>query len=599
VLTPCATLDAFSRKLKETLLLTTQTSILELTGDDLGIDSLVATTIRSWFSTELGIDLPVMKLLTGSTMKSILDYALKQCPAKQSHETEILITSNYSTPHDCSAESTAEEVSSSDFTTEVGSSIIRPETESSEENAVLSATMLPLSSAQLRFWFLQSMLEDKTTSNVSCLLSLRGPLSVNKLEKAVRTVAQRHEALRTCFIQKNGRVRQAVMSEAVLRLETKDVASEAEVPTEFQKMDKHVFDLESGETMRILLLVISPTSHFLIVSYHHINMDGVSFLVLIKDLASCYSGERLSEPLLQYPAFCEQQHEELGCARSQQQLAYWRDEYSHLPPPLSILPLSEVTTRKPMTFYDCHNATTRIDRALRERVQRVCLEQKVTMFHFLVTIFQTLLARLSGEEDLCMGIPDAGRKDSEAFQSIGNFINILPLRLRTRLACSFAESLQETCSKTCAAMSNADVPIDVLLTELGVERNARHMPLFQCFIDYRNVQERQNFGDCEIEGQQYSVGRTGYDVSLDVIDDMTGNSTVTVMVQKSLYTKHAAEVILKSYMKLMAAFAEDPLLPLQSPSLYDPMDIQDSLVLGRGECPYSNSFMHSCPHNWY
>ncbi len=236
-----------------------------------------------------------------------------------------------------------------------------------------------------------------------------------------------------------------------------------------------------------------------------------------------------------------------------------------------------------MTRYESHTAKARVDKPLRERIQYTCREQKITAFHFFVTIFRTMLARFSGAEDLCIGIVDAGRRDSEAFQTIGNFLNILPLRLRSPMESTFAESLGETSVKTYAALSNADVPIDVLFTELGIERDTRQTPLFQAFIDYRNVQEKQKFGNCEIEGQEYSVGRTGYDISLDVIDDMAGDCTVIMMVQKDIYTEHDAMLLLKAFVKLAEACSERPSLTLQSPNLYDEAEINDSLGLGRGE----------------
>ncbi|GME45600.1 hypothetical protein DL768_008056 [Neofusicoccum parvum] len=529
--------DAFTKKIQTTLLLSADNFILDQTADDLGIDSLVAVTIRSWFSKELGVDMPVMKILGGATVGSILDYAVERLPAD-------LLPSGQQTPEPAQA---AEETIGADqpsaSPTHAASSA-SSETELSEpaswssldskDEARAPTKAVPMSFGQSRFWFLESLLEDKTTSNVTCLVRLRGPLRVADLERAVKAVGDRHEGLRTSFFDKDGQPMQGVLEKSSLRLETKAITSDAEVSAEFRKMEQHVFDLKSGDTMRIVLLSRSPTSHHLIVAYHHINMDGVSFMVLLTDIAKAYSGGALSAPAFQYPQFSEQQRKSFDRGEWKDQIAYWKREYADIPAPLPILPLSTVTTRKPMGRYDFHKAEVRMDAALRKRVQNTCRKQKITAFHFYVAVFQALLVRLTGVDDLSIGIADAGRVDDEAFGSIGNYLNLLPLHLKPSAARSFEQVLRETKTKVYEALANSSVPVDVLFKELGVARSPLHSPLFQAFVDYRSVQETQKFGDCEIEGEEYSIGRTGYDIALDVIDNTAGDSSLSIMVQKAL-----------------------------------------------------------------
>ncbi|KAI0095349.1 hypothetical protein F4776DRAFT_669752, partial [Hypoxylon sp. NC0597] len=589
--------NAFAGKLQEILLISMQPRIFELTADELGIDSLVATTIRTWFSKELAIDIPVMKILTSATIGDILDYAIERLPTGLL-PTRVKVV-----------EAPADEVGSkrdehihipivkeaTPLHSEVHAGVLSSAVSMTPElaNGPPQIALYPLSFPQLRFWFLQFLLEDKTTSNVSCLLSLKGPLFIHRLQQAVASVAKRHEGLRTCIIQKDGKSWQGVLKESSLRLEVKTIANETEVTKEFQRSKSHAFNLESGDTMRILLLAMAPELHYLIISYHHINMDGMSFMVLVKDLAKSYDGEELSQPLLQYPSFSERQHQDFDRGKFQLQIEYWKREFSEIPPPLPLLSLSRITTRKSMIRYESHMAKTKVDKPLREHIRTTCREQKVTAFHFFVTIFRAVLARFSGAEDICIGIADAGRRDSEAFQSIGNFLNLIPVRLRSPMQSTFAESLAETSAKTYAALSNADVPIDILFTELGIKRDSRQTPLFQAFVDYRNVQEKQKFGNCEIEGKEYSVGRTGYDISLDIIDDTTGDCTVVMMVQSSIYTDHDAKLLLTAVMKLAAACSENPSVTLQQPYLYEREEITDHLGLGRG--PLLESKWQSLP----
>lgn len=586
------TIDAFSGKLQKTLLLGADIPLLQQTANDLGVDSLVAITIRSWFFNELDADLPVMKILGGATMGNIIDYAVDQLPP------DMLMncyksSNTYNSEQDISEEEYLNDSSPTHSEQSSTEQISKPTSRFSsgskdeDHSAPAPTKVIPMSFSQSRFWFLQSLLEDKTTSNVTCLLSLKGPLKIADLGRAVREVGERHESLRTRFASENGKPLQAVLEKPVLQLETKFITSNAEVIGEFEKMEKHVFDLQSGETMRIVLLVESAVSHHLIISYHHINMDGVSFTVLVTDLAKAYSGSKLTPPALQYPRFSQQQLRSFNSGEWEDQIAYWKREYSRVPAPLPILPFSLVTTRKPSTRYDIQRVKVPMDKALRKAVQDACRKLKVTTFHFYVAVFTVLLVRLSGVEDLSIGIANAGRINDEAFDSIGNFLNVLPLHLQpsTTTRQSFADLLQHTKEKVYTAIANAAVPIDVLFTELGIERSTMHNPLFQAFVDYRNVQETQVFGNCEIEGQEYSIGRTGYDIALDIIDNTAGDTSVSVMVQEDLYTREDAELLLEVFVKLTATFSQDVSQPLQAVSLYEEKRVDKALQLGQGKLP--------------
>ncbi|RYP45619.1 hypothetical protein DL768_008056 [Monosporascus sp. mg162] len=594
--------SAFTTMLQKTLLLGAHVDILDQTADSLGIDSLVAVKVRSWFSKELNVDLPLMKILGGATNSDLLEYAVERLPLdtspSKSYENGLLgdIDESRGTELGFTGSSPTQVDTSEASETEISEPASWTSFESMENNdGRTSMKVLPLSFSQSRFWFLQSFLEDKTTSNVTCLLLLRGPLNIAGLDRAVRVVGERHEGLRTSFEDLNGKPSQIIHPTSILKLEVKVISSNMEVTAEFKRMEQHVFDLRTGDTMRIILLQHSPELHHLIVSYHHINMDGVSFQVLVADLAEAYSGNKLCQPVLQYPSFSEQQRMRFNTGKLRDQIAYWRREYSQLPEPLPILPLSRITSRKSMTSYGFHKASTRINMALRKRMQEFCREQKATAFHFYVTTFAVLLMRLAKVEDLSVGIADAGRTGDGEFSSVGNYLNILPLRLRPISWHSFAETLQETKRKVHAALANAAVPIDVLFSELGVGRSTLHNPLFQVFVDYRRVQETQKFGNCQIEGRDYSVGRTGYDIVLDVIDNTVGDSSLSIMVQKGLYTEEDAGLMLDSFLELTSSFCDGTSLDLQAPSLYGQGRIDEAIKLGRGRefCPRWQTLTHA------
>lgn len=441
-----------------------------------------------------------------------------------------------------------------------------------------------MSFGQTRFWFLKHLLKDQTTFNITCSIRLKGTLRIDDLAAAVRTVGQRHEALRTCFFtDENDQPIQAVLQTPVLHLERKRIADEIEIAEEYKRMKEHVFDLEHGETMRILLLSQSPTSHQIIIAYHHINMDGLSLEILLADVQKAYNRETLSSSVLQYPDFALRQKREYSEGNWKSEMIFWRSEFPDFPPPLPLLPLARRSSRPALTKYAFHSMQFTVDAALALRIRETCRKLKATPFHFYLAAYKILLVRFLNVDDLCIGIADGNRNDSDMLESIGFYLNLLPLRFRSSSMPTFGEALKEARAKAYSALSNSRVPFDVLLNDLGVPRSATHNPLFQVFLNYRQgVQANRTFCDCESDGLEFESGRTAYDLNLDVIDYADGDSTVMLMVQKELYTLHDAEVLSKCYLNLLEAFSRNPALRIERVALYSAADVEQAIELGRG-----------------
>jgi len=582
---------------------------MEKGADDLGIDSLVAVSLRSWFLKELNIDMPVMKILGGASIGDLLSYAVEKLPEEltpnlESEEsranaelssTKLEILDTQPVPSNTIIGSSSSSVSTSldlEVSSEKGFQTLTSSSSlsnlSGKVNSVQHAFQrkLRMSFGQSRFWFLTSYLEDKTTFNITCSIQVKGPLRVAQFAIAVESVGQRHEALRSCFFNDDGQLpMQGILEKSLLHLEQKKI-DETQVGIEFEKMKAHVFDLERGETMRMLLLSQSPTSHHLIIGYHHINMDGISLMVILSDLEKFYSARPLAPKVLQYPEFSEKQRECLNSGEWENEIKHWKKEFLEFPPTLPILPLSTVSTRRVLSNYDGHKTEVRVSSSLSQRVRETCRKYKATPFHFYLAVFRILLARFAEVEDLCIGVADAGRSDSGAFDSVGHYLNVLPLRSKYQGIQKFQDALKDAKVKVYAALANSNVPIDILMNELGVPRSTTHSPLFQAFIDYRNVPETQTFGDCKIEGQEYSVGRTAYDILLDVVDNSAGDSLFALIVQRDLYTSEHADILMKSFLNLVEAFSSDPSLGVEEPSLYSSVDIEHAIQLGLGNCGF-------------
>ncbi|KAI9768100.1 MAG: putative Hybrid PKS-NRPS biosynthetic cluster [Geoglossum simile] len=653
---------SFVAKLQATLQADPDMDMMDLSADALGIDSLVAVDVRSWFFVQINVDMPVLKILSGATVRELLVRAQgllppavvpglgaggASTPAIAKPEIQkvrpVLPTSGgpanptvessdglrgHITPETRGLElaTDPESLTGNDKqitpliplltdrdtpTSSTRSSL--PETETSLGNGYEtiasshpssgSSTMslveettkapvsrdavertVPMSFGQSRFWFLRFYLGDKSTFNVTSSLRLVGSLRIADLARAVETVGHRHESLRTRFFtDENHQPMQSVLVSSTLSLEQRQISDGSEVAEEYQRMKDHVYDLENGETMRIVLLILSPTHHRIILGYHHINMDGISFEIFFSDLEKAYNGSLFPSSFIQYPDFAIRQRREFLAGRWDEEMDFWRKEFPDIPQPISPAPISRVIPRPTLTKYRTHMTSFRVPSKLSSQIQDLCRRLKVSPFQVYLAVYRAMLFRLLDTDDLCIGVADANRNESDTLQSLGCYLNLLPIRFRRPdPRQTVSEVLKETKAKSQQAFANSQVPFDALLAELGVPRSPSHSPLFQVFLNYRQgIQENRTFAGCESDWVEFDGGQIPYDISIDVIDNLGGDALIRLSVQTALYTSDDAGVLIKIFVNLLNSFSTNPASRLGRLVLYSEEDTQTAVNLGQ------------------
>ncbi|KAL2015562.1 hypothetical protein VTK56DRAFT_5221 [Thermocarpiscus australiensis] len=444
-----------------------------------------------------------------------------------------------------------------------------------------------ISSAQARFWFLHMFLDDPTVSNVTLSYKISGRVRVADLARAVKLTANAHEALRTCFIadpDSPERASQGVMATSKVELVHKTVSSDADIKAAYRQVRDTVYDLEQGETMQVVLLSSDAVTHTIIFGYHHIVLDGVGFTAFLADLERAYKSQQPPSPQgLQYADFAEREGAALAEGRLlQPSLDYWKNEFRDMPPTLPLLPVARVTSRRAVDQYASSYVEQRLDPALAARLKARCKELRVTASHFYLAVFRVLLAQLSGVRDLCIGLADANRHDSNVMSTVGLFLNILPLRFRGP-STSFSDAVRETRDRVYGALSHAGVPFDELLQALQVPRSSGHSPLFQAFFDYhQGAQERLAFADTVWQvGDRNPGERRAYDITLDVIEGSAG-SLVSLIGQEYLYGVPEMRRLLDCYLALLEQFVADPSVLTEGARLFSEEQVRAALDLGRG-----------------
>ncbi|KAE8409526.1 hypothetical protein BDV37DRAFT_78743 [Aspergillus pseudonomiae] len=575
---------------------------------EMGADSLVAVEIRSWFLREVGQDVPVLKLLGGASVVDLCDELAVEVladnaagddePVPEKQESDLTVGQN--PPENVGlAEDKArvESSASSDEDSTPGDTQAQPTPDTSDnESTTLSKPVLPpwlridpMSYGQSRIWFPSIYLEDKTTYNCTTSYRLNGLLDVGRLETALRLVTQRHESFRTSFHTDSftGDAKQVILRRSNFRLQILNSTNDkSDVEREFNKMHSHVYDLERGDTFRVVLLSHAPDYHTIVFGYHHIMMDGVSWQLTLQDIERCYTSPTVKHPIpLQYSLFAEKQRQAIEKGVYAKQLQYWKSQFRDLPSALPLFSFAKTSSRKAMTKYETIELVRPLEPALTNKVRAASKKAKVTTLHFYLTAFQVMLHHFLGVDDQCVGIVDANRTNPDFMQTIGFLLNMLPLRFKLQNDPSFEDMVQQTRTSVYAALGNSDIPIDLILDELDIPRSTTFPPLFQTIFNYRmGALKQSTIGEVGLEWHDYKDARNPYDitVSVDEKDDGTGGF-LSLGLLDYLFDREGGQLLITAYVNILEQATLDPGMRLSDYVLFPEGESSKATSLGLGK----------------
>jgi len=346
----------------------------------------------------------------------------------------------------------------------------------------------PTSFAQQRLWFLDQLEPDTAFYNVDTTIPFPYGLNVEALEQALNEIVRRHEALRTTFSAVDGEPIQVVAPNLKLALPVIDLRelSEEELEAEGLRLAteeaQRPFNLERGPLVRTTLLRLDEEYYLLLLTLHHIICDGWSMGVFFRELLTLYEAYNLGQPSpladlpIQYADFAHWQRQWLQGEVLEEQLGYWKKQ-------LADLPALQLPTDRPRpvvtsaNFRGAHE-TLIIPKTLTNALQELSKREGVTPFMVLLTAFQVLLARYTGQEDIVVGSPIANRNRAELEPLIGFFVNMLVMRTDLSGDPPFSEAVKRVLDVCLEGYAHQDLPFEKLVEELQPERDLRN-PLFQ------------------------------------------------------------------------------------------------------------------------
>jgi amino acid adenylation domain-containing protein len=354
----------------------------------------------------------------------------------------------------------------------------------------------PCSFAQQRLWLVDQLDPGSHAYNLSMAYRLTGELDVQVLGRCFPEIVRRHESLRTTFELIGERLVQRVHPPADAVLTYADCSGvpieqrERAGRTRITEENDRLFDLQRGPLFRALLVRLDDREHILCVSVHHIAFDGWSWGVLWRELEALYTAflagqpSPLVEPGVQYADFAAWQAERLQGGELERQLAYWKEQ---LRGPLPDLHLPTDRPRPSIQTSRGARATALIPGELRDGIKALGRRERATLFMTLLGAFFTLLHRYSGDEDLLLGSPIAGRTHLETESLIGFFVNTLVLRGSLTGKSRFIDLLAQCRGVAQDAYANQEVPFDKLVEELQPERTMSRTPMFQVMLILQNT----------------------------------------------------------------------------------------------------------------
>ncbi|AIZ33096.1 non-ribosomal peptide synthetase [Pseudomonas parafulva] len=363
----------------------------------------------------------------------------------------------------------------------------------SELPAVLAVSReqpLPLSFAQQRLWFLAQMNGASQAYNIALALELRGDLDSTALAQALALIVQRHETLRSQFFAVEGEPWVRV-SEQRLVVQRETLAADADEQSLRQRIRDEAaqpFDLAQDLPLRARVLQVEPTRHVLLLTVHHIVADGWSMGVLTRELSALYSALRegrpaLLEPLsIQYGDYAVWQRRWLQGEALQRQGAFWQETLSGAP---ALLSLPTDRPRPARQDYAGASLEIQLDPRLAQDLKALCQRQQVTPFMLFMGAWAVLLGRLSGQTDVVIGTPVAGRRQAEVEGLIGLFVNSLAIRLDLEDAPDVATLLARVKAQVLAAQAHQDLPFEQVVDLLKPPRSLAHTPLYQVSLEWQ------------------------------------------------------------------------------------------------------------------
>ncbi len=434
-----------------------------------------------------------------------------------------------------------------------------------------------LSPSQKRFYFIHELASQSTGYNIYDAYVLEGKVDEEKMERTFSELIHRHEGLRTSFVTVNKDPVQKIHDQVAFKIELFNMAQGSwhmEPGEECRELDTLIknfirpFDLSQPPLFRVGLVKLEEEKHLFLFDMHHIIGDAVSIEIFVKEVMTIYAEEKekLPELQLQYKDFSEWQRDWMMSGEMRRQETYWLNEFSR---EISALDIPTDYKRPAVQSFAGDNITFEISPHETMKLKEYAREEDTTMFIVVLALFYVFLFKLSGQKDVVVGTPVAGRRYSELFNIIGIFINTLALRNYLEGDESFALFLKEVKAKTLEAFENQEYPFEELVQKVWTNKDKLRNPIFDVLYTFNrgkseafwtakeNTRDTKPFLNLQKYTQHYQHRQSIMDIVLSVTETEDEQQLVfNFGYSTKLFTRETTERFAGYFKEIIAAVVE-------------------------------------------
>jgi amino acid adenylation domain-containing protein len=454
-----------------------------------------------------------------------------------------------------------------------------------------------LSHGQKSLWSLYQLNPGSAAYHIAAAVRIHGAVDVYALRTAFQTLVDRHAALRSIFPSVDGQPILRIPPAVGVDFRVEDVSDigEAEVSRRLIAEARRPFELEQGPVFRVRLFTATYRDPILLMAMHHIISDFWSIGILVNELGRIYPAVRygtridLASPSREAADYAQWQAARVGGGHGERLWAYWR---SKLAGPLPVLDFPTDRPRPPVQTDHGARRSLQLDSSLSQRLAALAADHGSSLFVTLLAAFKVLLYRYTGQEDLIVGAPVAGRNQADFGGVVGYLVNTLPLRSNLAGNPPFATLLKQVRSTVLEGLEHQDYPFALLVDRLGVPRDPSRTPLFQAMFVFQQAQvlaaqgltafalreggARMNLGDLPIESIALDLGTAQFDLTL-VAAEAEDHLALTLEFNTDLFDATTIDRLFGHFQTLLESIVAAPEQPIAALPLL-PSSERDLLV---------------------
>ena len=450
---------------------------------------------------------------------------------------------------------------------------------------------LPLSYPQQRLWFIDRLEKTSTQYHLPAVLHFKGKLNVKALEWAMNRIVSRHEILRTRFPEIEGEPIQLIEPDLQIHVELEDVthldgpAQQPWIEMALASEWERPFNLLTGPILRSKVFKLGEQDHIFLITFHHIISDGWSYGVFNRELAALYQafiegrGNPLQALALQYADFTLWQRELVAHQRLQEEEHYWQQQLSGIPDELQ---LSKDRPRGRLQTFEADICPVQLSAEQIKRLRDLAFNHQATVYMVMLSLLAILLQRYSGQDDIVVGTPIANRPEKQLEDLIGCFVNVLAMRVKPRMECTFSQLLMEVRAFTLGAYDRPNVPFERLVELLVPERALNKTPLYQVTFALHNMPMRPPaLPEIEVNALPAHQPKLRFDLELQAWDQENQINLMWIY-NRDLFDGWRIQKLAMHYLKLLEEAATRPNVPLRQLDLLDDQARRQILAYGSG-----------------